>query len=70
MCCPVVCSDTYARTKSEAEQLVLAAAQQSGGRLSVVSVRPHGLYGSRDPMLVPTLVDTCKVSVTPLLVWV
>jgi nucleoside-diphosphate-sugar epimerase len=81
----LLCSDTYSRTKAEAEKIVLNAAKDSGtlalpccgcflflilllvvvwgtgGRLSVVSVRPHGLYGPRDPMLLPTLTQTAKV---------
>ena len=35
----------------------------AGGRLSVVSVRPHGLFGPRDPTLMTTLVKTCQVCV-------
>lgn len=61
---PATFRDVYSRTKAEAEQIALKGVAQSGGKLSVVSVRPHSLFGPRDPTLLPTLVKTAKAGKT------
>jgi len=43
----------YPRTKAEAERAVLAA---NGGELATVALRPHLIFGPRDPHLLPRLV--------------
>ena len=44
-----------------AMQLVLEASGDSGGQeLLTVAIRPHGIFGPRDPQLVPTIVSTAR----------
>ncbi|AWP12264.1 putative sterol-4-alpha-carboxylate 3-dehydrogenase decarboxylating [Scophthalmus maximus] len=49
--------DYYTETKIEQEKLVLGACDKEKGFLTV-AIRPHGIFGPRDPQLVPILVDT------------
>ncbi|MEQ2316929.1 hypothetical protein AMECASPLE_037462, partial [Ameca splendens] len=51
--------DYYTQTKIEQEKLVLAACDKMKGFLTV-AIRPHGIFGPRDPQLVPTLVDAAR----------
>mmetsp|Transcript_50054 Transcript_50054/g.128834 ORF Transcript_50054/g.128834 Transcript_50054/m.128834 type:complete len:271 (+) Transcript_50054:117-929(+) len=50
--------DYYTETKILAEKIVLESNGSNG--VMTVAIRPHGLFGPHDPLLVPTLVDTCK----------
>lgn len=47
----------YPRTKAEAERLVLAA---NDARLATCALRPHLVFGPRDPHLLPRLVDRAR----------
>ncbi|KAM4732358.1 LOW QUALITY PROTEIN: sterol-4-alpha-carboxylate 3-dehydrogenase, decarboxylating [Anableps anableps] len=51
--------DYYTQTKIEQEKLVLEACNKQKGFLTV-AIRPHGIFGPRDPQLVPTLVDAAR----------
>ncbi|XP_034037236.1 sterol-4-alpha-carboxylate 3-dehydrogenase, decarboxylating [Thalassophryne amazonica] len=51
--------DYYTQTKIEQEKLVLQACDREKGFLTV-AIRPHGIFGPRDPQLVPILVDTAR----------
>lgn len=51
--------DYYTQTKIEQEKLVLKACDKEKGLLTV-AIRPHGIFGPRDPQLVPILVDTAR----------
>ncbi|KAL4648862.1 sterol-4-alpha-carboxylate 3-dehydrogenase, decarboxylating [Arapaima gigas] len=51
--------DYYTETKIQQEKLVLAACDKEKGFLTV-AIRPHGIFGPRDPQLVPTLVDAAR----------
>nr|XP_061783643.1 sterol-4-alpha-carboxylate 3-dehydrogenase, decarboxylating-like [Nerophis lumbriciformis] len=51
--------DYYTQTKIEQEKLVLRACDKQTGFLTV-AIRPHGIFGPRDPQLVPILVDTAR----------
>lgn len=51
--------DYYTQTKVEQEKLVLEAWDRESGFLTV-AIRPHGIFGPRDPQLVPILVDTAR----------
>ncbi|TMS17050.1 Sterol-4-alpha-carboxylate 3-dehydrogenase, decarboxylating [Larimichthys crocea] len=51
--------DYYTQTKIEQEKLVLEACDKEKGFLTV-AIRPHGIFGPRDPQLVPILVDTAR----------
>ncbi|XP_077588998.1 sterol-4-alpha-carboxylate 3-dehydrogenase, decarboxylating [Stigmatopora nigra] len=51
--------DYYTMTKIEQEKLVLEACDPKKGLLTV-AIRPHGIFGPRDPQLVPILVDTAR----------
>ncbi|KAF7668233.1 hypothetical protein LDENG_00023710 [Lucifuga dentata] len=51
--------DYYTETKIEQEKLVLKACDKEKGFLTV-AIRPHGIFGPRDPQLVPILVDTAR----------
>ncbi|KAM9310547.1 sterol-4-alpha-carboxylate 3-dehydrogenase, decarboxylating [Pholidichthys leucotaenia] len=51
--------DCYTETKIEQEKLVLQACDRQKGFLTV-AIRPHGIFGPRDPQLVPILVDTAR----------
>lgn len=53
---PASFRDAYAETKARAEQLVMAAGKASGGQLNTICLRPHSIFGPRDPTLVPTVV--------------
>ncbi len=48
----------YPRTKAEAERLVLAA--NGDGGLATCALRPHLVFGPRDPHLVPRLLDRAR----------
>jgi sterol-4alpha-carboxylate 3-dehydrogenase (decarboxylating) len=48
--------DYYTKTKIEAEKLVLAASGR-GGTLATCALRPSGIFGERDPLLVPKIVS-------------
>ncbi|XP_069027049.1 sterol-4-alpha-carboxylate 3-dehydrogenase, decarboxylating [Embiotoca jacksoni] len=51
--------DYYTETKIEQEKLVLQACDKQKGFLTV-AIRPHGIFGPRDPQLVPILVDMAR----------
>ncbi|KAG7484142.1 hypothetical protein MATL_G00046150 [Megalops atlanticus] len=51
--------DYYTETKIQQERLVLEACDTEKGFLTV-AIRPHGIFGPRDPQLVPILVDTAR----------
>lgn len=51
--------DYYTATKIQQEKLVLEACDKQKGFLTV-AIRPHGIFGPRDPQLVPILVDTAR----------
>nr|XP_020470306.1 sterol-4-alpha-carboxylate 3-dehydrogenase, decarboxylating [Monopterus albus] len=51
--------DYYTQTKIEQEKLVLRACDKEKGFLTV-AIRPHGIFGPRDPQLVPILVDSAR----------
>ncbi|XP_076018820.1 sterol-4-alpha-carboxylate 3-dehydrogenase, decarboxylating [Genypterus blacodes] len=51
--------DYYTQTKIEQEKLVLRACNKEKGFLTV-AIRPHGIFGPRDPQLVPILVDAAQ----------
>lgn len=51
--------DYYTQTKIVQEKLVLEACDKQKGFLTV-AIRPHGIFGPRDPQLVPILVDTAR----------
>lgn len=51
--------DYYTETKIQQEKLVLKACDKEKGFLTV-AIRPHGIFGPRDPQLVPILVDTAR----------
>ncbi|OQV18123.1 Sterol-4-alpha-carboxylate 3-dehydrogenase, decarboxylating [Hypsibius exemplaris] len=52
--------DAYTATKITQEQMVLRANMLNNGRLLTVAVRPHGIFGPRDPNLVPVLIDAAR----------
>lgn len=55
--------DYYAATKIEGERLVLAAAGaklKGGGHLAVTALRPSGIFGEHDALLVPVAVSKAK----------
>ena len=55
--------DFYTATKIEAEKMVLAAngrAVEGGGTLATVALRPSGIFGEHDRLLVPTAVDKAR----------
>ncbi|XP_033632299.1 sterol-4-alpha-carboxylate 3-dehydrogenase, decarboxylating-like isoform X2 [Asterias rubens] len=49
--------DYYTETKILQEKVVLEA---NSADFHTVAIRPHGIFGPRDPQLVPTLVETAK----------
>ncbi|MBN3313678.1 NSDHL protein, partial [Atractosteus spatula] len=51
--------DYYTETKIQQEKLVLEACDPARGFLTV-AIRPHGIFGPRDPQLVPILVDSAR----------
>ncbi|MBN3305656.1 NSDHL protein, partial [Amia calva] len=51
--------DSYTHTKILQEKLVLEA-NDPGQGLRTVAIRPHGIFGPRDPQLVPILVDSAR----------
>ncbi|XP_071951073.1 sterol-4-alpha-carboxylate 3-dehydrogenase, decarboxylating-like isoform X2 [Antedon mediterranea] len=51
--------DYYTETKIMQEQIVLEASDPSNDFLTI-AIRPHGIFGPRDPLLVPTIVKTAK----------
>ncbi|XP_077387499.1 sterol-4-alpha-carboxylate 3-dehydrogenase, decarboxylating isoform X1 [Festucalex cinctus] len=51
--------DYYTETKIKQEKLVLEACDEEKGFLTV-AIRPHGIFGPRDPQLVPILVDAAR----------
>ncbi len=48
----------YPETKAQAERLVLAA---NGPQLATTALRPHLIWGPRDPHLVPRVVESAKL---------
>ena len=56
--------DYYAATKIQGEQLVLAAAGRpladGSGRLAVTALRPSGIFGEHDALLVPVAVAKAR----------
>ena len=48
--------DAYTRSKLAAERLTLKASDQS---LFACAIRPHGIYGPRDPYLLPNIHAVC-----------
>ncbi|MGQ0714905.1 MAG: NAD-dependent epimerase/dehydratase family protein [Gemmatimonadaceae bacterium] len=62
---PIPESDPYARSKLEAERLVLAAA--SSGRLWATVVRPPPMYGCRDRQLIPRIAPILERGIFPLI---
>jgi nucleoside-diphosphate-sugar epimerase len=50
--------DYYTQTKAEAEQLVLKANGVNG--LLTVAVRPSGIFGPGDPMMLPSMVAQAR----------
>nr|XP_033802609.1 sterol-4-alpha-carboxylate 3-dehydrogenase, decarboxylating [Geotrypetes seraphini]XP_033802611.1 sterol-4-alpha-carboxylate 3-dehydrogenase, decarboxylating [Geotrypetes seraphini]XP_033802612.1 sterol-4-alpha-carboxylate 3-dehydrogenase, decarboxylating [Geotrypetes seraphini]XP_033802613.1 sterol-4-alpha-carboxylate 3-dehydrogenase, decarboxylating [Geotrypetes seraphini] len=51
--------DYYTETKILQEKAVLGANDPEGNFLTI-AIRPHGIFGPRDPQLVPILVETAK----------
>ncbi|XP_060741431.1 sterol-4-alpha-carboxylate 3-dehydrogenase, decarboxylating isoform X4 [Tachysurus vachellii] len=51
--------DYYTETKIHQEKIVLEACNKEKDFLTV-AIRPHGIFGPRDPQLVPILVDTAR----------
>ena len=62
---PIPESDPYARSKLEAERLVLAAA--SSGRVWATVVRPPPMYGCRDRQLIPRIAPILDRGIFPLI---
>ncbi|CAB1337691.1 unnamed protein product [Coregonus sp. 'balchen'] len=54
----VLTSSASVRSRCQ-EKLVLKACDKEKGLLTV-AIRPHGIFGPRDPQLVPILVDTAR----------
>ncbi len=54
----------YPETKAAAEALVLQA--NGRGLLATVSLRPHLIFGPRDPHLIPTLLDRARKGKLPI----
>lgn len=54
---PVRYECDYPETKAQAERLVLAA---NGPRLASVALRPHLIYGPRDPHLLPRVLERAR----------
>lgn len=52
---PLAAMDAYTKSKWDAEVLVLAA---NGPDLMTTAIRPHGIFGSRDPHFLPVLAQT------------
>ena len=50
----------YPETKAVAERDVLAANGSLGGELATCALRPHLIFGPRDPHLVPRLLDRAR----------
>ena len=50
--------DAYSTTKAEAERLVLAAAGRGG--LRTLALRPSGIFGEHDALMVPSIVDNAR----------
>jgi sterol-4alpha-carboxylate 3-dehydrogenase (decarboxylating) len=50
--------DYYTETKILQEKLVLEF--NDSGRILTVAVRPHGIFGPRDPQMLPTVVNTAR----------
>lgn len=55
---PTRFENAYSETKAEAEQMVLEAARR--GDLAAVSLRPHLIWGPRDPHLIPRVVAAAR----------
>ncbi len=66
---PAVFRDSYARTKAEAEQIVMdaGAAGREGRGLITISLRPHAIWGHRDQM-VATTIEVAKAGKTRFIV--
>ena len=57
---PAAFRDAYAETKAAAERLVLEAGAAHPGRLHAIALRPHAIWGPRDPQMVGTTVAVAK----------
>jgi nucleoside-diphosphate-sugar epimerase len=62
---PRVFANTYAATKYEAEQRVLANVRSAG--LSAIILRPRGIFGPHDQVLFPRILNAAKDGVVPLI---
>ncbi|XP_033111067.1 sterol-4-alpha-carboxylate 3-dehydrogenase, decarboxylating-like [Anneissia japonica] len=51
--------DYYTETKILQERIVLEASDPANGFLTV-AIRPHSLFGPRDPLFIPTIIKTAK----------
>lgn len=59
--------DAYTETKIDQEKVVLEANMDTGVEETsffTIAIRPHGIYGPRDPHVVPTLTDMAKLGKT------
>jgi sterol-4alpha-carboxylate 3-dehydrogenase (decarboxylating) len=54
---PAKFRDDYCRTKAMAEQIVIKAGKEHAAKLSTVTVRPHGIFGPSDPLLLPKVAE-------------
>ena len=57
---PTAFRDYYAETKAAAEKLVMEAGSAHGGALVTISLRPHAIWGPRDPQMVGTTIAIAK----------
>jgi sterol-4alpha-carboxylate 3-dehydrogenase (decarboxylating) len=57
---PTSFRDAYAETKAQAEALIMAAGKKHGDKLRTISLRPHSIFGPRDPTMVPTAASLAK----------
>jgi sterol-4alpha-carboxylate 3-dehydrogenase (decarboxylating) len=52
--------DAYAESKAAGERLVLEAGRAHPGRLHAIALRPHAIWGPRDPQIVGTAVAAAR----------
>lgn len=57
--------DFYTETKIQQEQLVLAA---NSPTMSTVALRPHGIFGPRDPHMLPTAIRMARAGKTKFII--